>query len=715
MMRKNLQCLAVCFVCILGGIANARAQERCGSMEVLNTAFKKNPALKASFDLQSQNLLQAIKERKAQLQLLRTESTTVYIPIVFHIVLTNPSQVTDAQVQDQLDQLNTDFAGLNADSTLIPSGFKSLFAKSNIQFKLAQRNPNDESATGIERITTSISQFDIDDDRVKYTASGGADAWDPDRFFNVWITNLSQGYLGYATFPGNLPEEEQGVVIEYNSLPGDNTPNNNYDKGRTLVHETGHYFYLYHIWGDENGCSGTDEVDDTPNQGTYTTGCPSSSVKTDNCTTSSPGIMYENYMDYTDDACMVMYTHDQKDRMETALSVYRGSLLTSNGADPVATYNLDAYAKSITSPLQRICDATFSPVITLRNTGSQTLTTVTINASIDNGAVSTTTWTGSLAYLKETSVTLNDLTVSTEGTHELKVELSSPNGSTDENAANDIITLTFQYYLPLTPPLTQGFENTTYPPVGWDIINPDLSNTWERTLSAAKTGSASVVMHNFNYQANGEKDYLSLPLMNITSADSAFMTFQVAAAVASNPSITGITFDTLQVLVSKDCGVTYTSLYKKWGSELITRSTAVTSSYTPAAGEWRKDSVNLSAYINGGPIMLAFVNTNENGNNIYLDDINIYSVTINPVLKSKGFIITPNPTTGSITVLFYPNPAFVKGINIFSSTGQLVASQRINGAGSSSYSFDLSMFASGVYVVQVVLGDSVITQKVIKR
>ena len=712
MMRKNLLCLVACFVSLLGSMIAARAQDRCGSMPVLENTFKRNPTLKLQYDLQTQSIRRASLQRKALSQQLRIEGTTAYIPIVFHIVLTNPNLVTDAMIQNQVDQLNKDFAGLNADSSLIPTAFKNLFAKVSIQFKLAQRTPGDEPSNGIERVTTTHGSFTINDPSVKYTASGGANAWDHNRFFNVWITELSQGYLGYATFPNSSVPAEDGVVIKYTALPGGNAP---YNKGRTLVHETGHFFSLIHIWGDENGCTGTDDIDDTPNQGTYTSGCPSGVVKTDACTLSAPGIMYQNFMDYTDDACMVMYTLDQKDHMETTLNMYRAPLLTSNGADPVVSFNLDAAAKSINTPLQRICSSTFSPVITLRNKGAQTLTAVTIKASIDNGAAtSTTNWTGSLASLAETNITLNALTVTAQGTHVLNVVISSPNGSTDENTSNDAITLTFQYYLPVSPPLAESFESTTYPPIGWDLVNPDLGVTWERTVTAAKTGKASVVLRNYDYQGNGQKDFIRLPLMNIASADSAFMTFQVAAAVATDPKTTN-PWDTLEVLVSKDCGATFTSLYRKAGSDLITRSAATVTSFVPASGEWRKDSVNLTPYINAGPILIAFANTNQNENNIYLDDISVYSVSINTNLKTKGFMITPNPTNGKIAVQFYPNPAVVKGINIFSSTGERVASQRVNGAGSSSYSFDLSMFASGVYIVQVVLGDRVITQKVIKK
>lgn len=711
MMRKNLQCLVACVVSVLGFVVAGRAQDRCGSMPVLENSFKRNPTLKSQYELQNQNIRLAARRLKALSQQLRVEGTTYYIPIVFHIVLTNPALVTDAMIQNQVDQLNRDYGGVNSDSSQIPAAFRSLFAKTAIQFKLAQRTPDDNPSTGIERITTSKTSFAITDPSVKYTASGGADAWDHTRFFNVWITDLSQGYLGYATFPNSSVAAEDGVVIKYTSLPGGTAP---YNKGRTLVHETGHYFSLIHIWGDENGCTGTDEIDDTPNQGTYTSGCPGGVVRTDACTTTAPGIMYENYMDYTDDACMVMFTPDQKARMESTLTTVRTSLLTSNGADPVVSFNLDAAAKSINTPLQRICSATFQPVITLRNRGAQTLTAVTIKASIDNGTTVTTNWTGSLASLTETNVTLNSMTVNAEGAHVLNVDISSANGTTDDNTSNDAINLTFLYYLPFSPPFTQSFESATYPPVAWDIVNPDLGVTWERTTTAAKTGSASVVLRNYDYAANGQKDYLRLPLMNITNADSAFMTFQVAAAVVTDPK-TAAAFDTLEVLVSKDCGVTFTSLYRKGGADLITRSGTTVTSFTPAASEWRKDSVNLTPYINAGQILLTFVNTNQHENNVYLDDINVYSVSINTNLKAKGFMITPNPTNGKIAVQFFPNPGFVKGINIFNSTGKMVTSRVINAMGSGYYGFDLSGYTSGVYMVQVVLSDKVITQKVIKK
>lgn len=705
----------MCILILLGGVHWLQAQQsvptkRCGSAEVLEAQLQHNPALRQRFEQQAEQLRQTIQQRKS-VPNTRIMADTVYVPIVFHIVMTNPNLVTDAQIMAQIDTLNKDYAGKNGDSIKILDGFKPRYGHSLIQFRIAQRTPTDDPATGITRTVTSQSSYTINDARVKYTAQGGHDIWDRSRYLNVWITNIAQNYLGYATFPQGASATEDGVVIQYTSLPGGAAP---YDRGRTLTHEAGHYFSLLHIWGNDSGCGGGDEIGDTPNQAGETGGCPVG-IRTDVCSGAPLGIMYQNYMDYTNDACMVMFTNDQVDRMHTAIDLYRSSLFTSNGHLPVGTLALDASAKSINFPLQRACAPTFSPVITLRNRGIEKLTAVDIHASLDDAASSVTHWTGSLNSLAETSVTLNSLTTTT-GSHTLKIFVSAPNGGTDLDHTNDTLTMTVLYQEPLSAPLTQGFTSTGFPPAGWDILNPDLGLTWQRA-SAGKSDAGSAVMLNFNYNSNGQKDYLRLPLMNIANVDSAFLTFQVAAAVSTNPNTAGNEFDTLEVMASTDCGLTYTSLYRKWGSNLITRSAAVSQSFVPGANDWRKDSVNLSPYIGVGPVLLAFVNTTEFENNIYLDDINLYSVAINPNLKKNGFLVTPNPTLpdGRIAVQFFPNPANLRSIAIYSSTGQKVAERVINGAGATLYNFDLSRYAAGVYVVQVVFDDRKITQKVIKR
>ena len=687
--------------------------DRCATVELLQNTLERNPSIKASFERSVQEMRQAAALRLTQ-PALKEEAEPVYVPIVFHIVLQNPNQVSDAQIQAQLDTLNIDFAGLNADSTKIPAAFKPLFGKARIQFKMAQRTPNDEPTTGINRYVTTRASYAYTDNTLKYAVSGGADAWDPTRYLNIWITNISGGILGYATFPGGSVAAEQGVVVLYSSLPGGNAAP--YNKGRTLTHETGHYFFLYHIWGDDGGtCSGSDDVNDTPNQADKTGGCPNGAVITDACSPGNPGIMYQNYMDYTDDACMLMFTRQQATRMESAIATYRASLLSSNGADPVVLKNVNASLRSINTPTARICNATFAPAITLRNLGVQTLTAANIYAAIDGGAPVRTQWTGSLASRATANVTLNNLTT-VAGRHTLKIYVADPNGTADGELTNDTLTTSFEYYPPVEPPLTESFEGSTFPPQGWDIVNPDSYLTWEKVTGVAKTGNASVVMRNLQYEQNGPKDYLRFPLVNITTADSAFLSFQVAAAVQTDPSAAGNVWDTLQVLVSKDCGNTYTSLYKKWGNSLITRKTAITQSFVPTSTEWRKDSIDLTAYIGAGPIMLAFLNSSEYENNIYLDDINIYKVVINPNLIARGVLITPNPTSGALSVQLYPNPTNLRGIAIYNVAGQKVAEKLVgNNNATTRYDFNLSAFANGLYSVRVVFSDRTVVQKVIKN
>ncbi|MFT3933757.1 MAG: M43 family zinc metalloprotease [Chitinophagaceae bacterium] len=688
--------------------------ERCGTMQTLDIKLEANPQLRTQFENERTRFNAALRSNNNRAtnldQLPNGNRTSLVIPVVFHIVMSNPATVTDAQIQAQLDTLNHDYAGVNGDSVHIPSYFKSLFGKSAIQFCLAQQTPGGDPTTGVDRVTTTKTSFSNTDDGVKHASTGGADAWDPTSYMNVWICTLSNGILGYATFPNTGNANEQGVAIDYRSLPGGSLTL--YNGGKTLTHESGHYFNLYHIWGDDNGaCTGTDYVDDTPNQANSSSTCYTT-VITDACTPTGNGIMYQNYMDYTYDNCLVMFTNDQVSRMESALQQYRLSLLSSIACQPPVTYNIDAQLKSVNQPGQRICTNPFSPAITVYNRGTQTLTSLTVTTAIDNTITGSYTWTGTLARLASTNITLNPVTVTT-GTHALKIYLSNPNNSADDNKVNDTLTINFTYNDTVST-VAEGFEGSVFPPVGWDIVNPDNGITWQKVTGVAKTGNASVMINNLNYSSIGQQDYLRMPDASIPAGvDSAFLSFQVAAAAYSATNTSGNNWDTLEVLLSTDCGASYTSLYKKWGSTLVTRTAATTTSFVPTAAEWRKDSVNLSNYIGTGKILLAFRNTTGYENNVYLDDINLRSVTVNPNLKTKGFLVTPNPTSGVVTVQFYPQPTNVRGIAIFNMAGQKVAETIPNGQ-SNYYSLDISRYSAGAYMVRVVMGNDVMVKKIIK-
>jgi hypothetical protein len=233
--------------------------------------------------------------------------------------------------------INDDYRKLNADASKVTqTGWAALMADCEIQFCLAKRDPNNVATNGITRTATTAVDF-ATDNKVKYTAQGGHDVWNRDKYFNIWICDLQGGLLGYGQFPGGSAATD-GLVCDYQymmSSAGCGTPP--YDKGRTSTHELGHCFNLLHIWGDDGtGCSGTDQVNDTPNQAGEHYGCfTAGAIKTDACGAPSPGTMWMNYMDYTDDACMYSFTLGQKARIDATMAGPRAPLKTSNGCTPL--------------------------------------------------------------------------------------------------------------------------------------------------------------------------------------------------------------------------------------------------------------------------------------------------------------------------------------------------------------------------------------------
>ncbi|MBM3935530.1 MAG: hypothetical protein FJ343_00060 [Sphingomonadales bacterium] len=265
------------------------------------------------------------------------------IPVVFHVIYQNASDVWNisaAQIQSQVDILNEDFKRLNADTMNAPANFRAVAAGSNINFCLAQRDPQGNPSTGIVRwqysqsATWSTSSIDA---TIK-----PATIWDPTRYFNIWVVNISGGVLGYAQFPvssglAGMPSSgsanTDGIVVLYNSVgrPPANPFTGAYNKGRTATHEVGHWLGLRHIWGDGSSCTATDYCADTPPSDAANYGCP-----TTHSSCSGPD-MVQNYMDYSDDNCMNLFTYNQVQRMWTVLanSPRRVSLLTANSCQAV--------------------------------------------------------------------------------------------------------------------------------------------------------------------------------------------------------------------------------------------------------------------------------------------------------------------------------------------------------------------------------------------
>lgn len=731
-----------CFLFLITVVTSAMAQKqktvinnqssgfhRCGTQIVMDELMRKHPSLKKEIELNRQRTLQNYELIKKTLRV-----DAIYtIPVVVHIVLTNPSTITDAQVQSQIDVLNEDYAGLNADSTRIPAAFKSRFGKSNIRFCLARRDPNGDATNGINRITSSVISVPGAQDPVKFTCTGGSNAWDPTKYLNIWVCQMSSGFLGYSFFASDpltsIPLNERGFVNNFRSFGKGGTSQAPFNLGRTATHEIGHFFDLNHIWGPNNcdgtqSCSDDDGINDTPKQFKCDFGAPpADSVIVDACTTTAPGIMWMNYMDYVDDRAMVMYTPQQYARMEAVLltNPWMLTLATSNGCTPVSNLNRNVRFEKFKDQFFEVCGGSnnliftcsnsYKPVITIKNIGTDNITSLTITAKFGNGTAVVTNWTGSLAPQAVIDVTLNTMTLNAGINSNLVVYTSNPNGSVDQNTFNDTGKLAGVVYPLVTVPYSEGFESTTFAPANWQRYNPNTDMTWERTTAASKTGSASMYINNYDYNANGLSDWMFSPLVPVKGKDSAFLTFQIAAATYNPPDMANNPTDTLEVLVTSDCGLTYKNVYKKWGKDLVTTGNiGVDTGYVPIASQWRKDSVFLGDYSNGltENIQVVFKNTTNFENNIYIDDINIYVKDVNPNLKRKGVMINPNPFKDKFVLEYYQSPVNLEFINIYNHAGQLVWQKRIslgiNGTniGPNYLEIDLGTLSSGMYTVQLV-------------
>lgn len=261
--------------------------------------------------------------------------TITKIPTIVHVVYNTTEQnISDAQIQSQIDVLNRDFRKLNTDIDKIPEVFASRAADTCIEFQLATRDPDGNPTDGITRTETNETSFSHDD-TVKSDMSGGKDPWPTDEYLNIWVCRLRQGLLGYAQFPGG-PLETDGVVVNYLAFGTIGTITNPFNKGRTSTHEVGHWLNLLHIWGDDDGgCEGSDNVADTPNQASSSYGCPD--FPHTSCDNGPDGDMFMNYMDYVDDGCMHMFTKGQVARIHATLHGPRSNILSSDGLSSPST------------------------------------------------------------------------------------------------------------------------------------------------------------------------------------------------------------------------------------------------------------------------------------------------------------------------------------------------------------------------------------------
>jgi len=278
-------------------------QRTCGTQDVLDRQLKENPSLALRMNEIESFTEQYVNSNKEN----RLVNGIIEIPVVVNVLYRTTAQnISLTQIQSQITVLNNDFQALNSDYNNTPSIFQSVRAGNmGIRFVLD---------TIIRKSTTKTSWST--NDAMKKSSQGGINPTLPTTKLNMWVCNLGGGILGYAQFPGGSSTTD-GVVIDDNAFGSTGTVTAPYNKGRTATHEVGHWMNLRHIWGDAT--CGSDLVSDTPLHNTANYGCPSY-PHLSTCT-GTPVEMTMNYMDYTDDACMYMFTTGQKSRILSIFAV----------------------------------------------------------------------------------------------------------------------------------------------------------------------------------------------------------------------------------------------------------------------------------------------------------------------------------------------------------------------------------------------------------
>lgn len=325
-----MQKIILLLICLLGFAVIVDAQ-KCRTSERRAAQLAKHPEMQQRIDKINDFTEQWIQDNADN---IHERGAVVTLPIVIHILHNAPSEnISETQILSQLAVLNNDFRKLNSNFSNTPAPFTGVATDTEIQFCMATVDPNGNPTSGITR-TSVGNNFDIQNDFWDSTY-GGKDPWDVKKYINIWIGDLGQGLLGFATPPGTAQYgDDDGMVIDYRAWGTIGTAANNQPNhlGRTATHEMGHYLNLEHLWGPGNGgCNEDDMVTDTPPQDDANYGCPIF-PSTDNCS-GNDGIMFTNYLGYADDYCMTMFTQGQKARMLAAINGPRAGLLTSTACN----------------------------------------------------------------------------------------------------------------------------------------------------------------------------------------------------------------------------------------------------------------------------------------------------------------------------------------------------------------------------------------------
>lgn len=592
------------------------AQDRCGTIAPSTGEFENWISTK-------------IAQRQGEAR--RPHAPVYQIPVVVHVFHKGESvgtgvNLSEDRIKAQIDSLTADFRRLNSDAINTPTDFLPVAADIEIEFVLAKQDPAGNPTNGIVRLQGSRNTYRASFDRPLLRSES---SWPAEHYLNIYLLDL-QTFIGYASFPitdlegitNNSGDYTfDGVLVDYQYF-GVNLSTPTFDSfGRTLTHEVGHWLGLRHIWGDGN-CAADDFVDDTPladdDNGDYTSPCTFPNPDDDEVCVSGEPEMFQNYMDYTDDVCMNLFTEGQKTRMRTVMdnAPNRTSLITSPGLISPTQFSNDLAAVDIISPEYVECSSNIIPVLKVENFGNTEVTSYDVQLYIDgspNGSPQSIATP--LSPLAADTVSFSAKAISSTPSS-ISFEIINVNGGSDGNPTNNTISRDITSTSTSNLPFTEDFEGPA------TVLGPNgASFPWEITNAPKNTSSNQA----FNFKAHnnaewfGESTVFKTPVFDLTGLPSGDLVFSYAHANPPNAF-----YDGLMIKASTDCGETFPDvIFSSFGPELAT-APENEDYFTPSNQlEWVDTLLSITNYRDIDGVQFAFIGINGSGNNIYIDDVQV--------------------------------------------------------------------------------------------
>lgn len=618
-------------------------------------------------------------KQKLNANAAKTMGNVVTIPVVVHVIHDGDAEgvsenISYDRVLSQITVLNEDYRRM-----LDTPGYNDnpVGADVEIEFCLAQTAPDGSLTDGVDRV--NLSGYTWNGNNVEGVLKPQTQ-WDPTQYFNIWVCQFGGnlgGVLGYAQFPdtsglGGLSTtggyaDTDGVVVDWRCFGSTDyvtgTFFNGYDKGRTLTHEIGHCFGLLHIWGDSSSCivnasdSFKDYCPDTPAASQANSGC---TLPVDSCPLADGNDMVENYMDYTNDTCMNIFTEDQKARILAVLanSPRRMELVNSTVCNAPTPEDNDGRLQ-INSINMASCSSDLAPTITLKNLGNLNLTEAIISYNIDNGTSGTYTWTGNLAYGEQAEITFPTLTVTDSGEHTFNATITSVNQTTDQVSSNNSSSTVFSADASFASGTVISLE-----------LQPDYYGT--EISWTLKDASGTTLYSGDNYS---DGTYTGNPLIGYTF---------------TLPALVNETFT-----LANGC---YTfNIVDDYGDGIC----SLAAQGLPEADGYYSLLADGVAFVTGCD---------------YTDEESV-SFKINNLLSTKGFALEgislyPNPASNVLNINT-GNAALPEHYTIYNTLGQTIMDKNITSA--NDLQINTSSIATGIYVIKIAKGEESVSLRFVKK